>query len=86
MVLSAGRRGHRDQLAHGGEDAEVAEPDEEEAVENACRATVVEALGEKHRDGFPSDENGAAETENRHEAKVALRDVSVRRAGNRRVF
>lgn len=72
MILPAGCRCHGDQLAHGGEDAEVASPDNEEAVDDTCGTAVVETLGEKNSDGLPGDENGAAEAEDGHEAKVTL--------------
>lgn len=72
MVLAARCRGHGGQLAHGGEDAEVADPDDEETVDDACGAAIVETLGEEDCDGFPSDEDGATEAKDRHKPEITL--------------
>lgn len=72
MILSARRWRHGHQLAHGGEDAKVAHPDNEEAVDDTGSSTIVEALGEEDSDGFPCNQNGATKSKNRHESKVTL--------------
>ena len=55
MVLATGCRGHRDKFAHGREDAEVGEPNDEETVNDTRRAAVVETLSEENGDGLPGN-------------------------------
>lgn len=72
MVLAAGSRSHGDKFGETGEDGDVADPDDEVAIDDTSRATVGETLCCENKTGFPSDEDSAAEAENGHESKVAL--------------
>lgn len=65
VVLSSGRRCHRDQLAHGSEDTKVTNPYDDETVDDTSCATIVETLSEKNKNCFPGDEDSAAEAKNR---------------------
>ena len=72
VVLPPRRGGHGGQLGERGEDADVAEPHEQEAVDGAGGAAVGYGLEEEDERALPGDEDGAAESQDGHEAEVAL--------------
>lgn len=77
MVLTTGGWGDGDEFAERGEDAYVADPNEDEAVDETAWPAICQARGEVHESALPCYENGAAEAKNGQETKVSLQRLWV---------
>jgi hypothetical protein len=72
VILTSRSRRHRNQFTHGRKNTEVANPHNDETVNDTGCAAIVETLGEEDEDSFPGDEDGAREAKNRKESEVTL--------------
>lgn len=77
VILAAGRRCHGEQFGKSSEDAEVADPDNDETVDDGGGTAIDETLSGQDERRLPGNENGATETQNGHETKVSLWIVLV---------
>ena len=72
MVLPARHGRHGNQFGHGSNHGEITQPAEDEAIDEAGRTAVGEAVDEDAEDTLPGDHESGREAQDTPEAKISL--------------